>query len=156
MNRKKKALLLSCLASLAILSGCSSAKNETIQIDGETYIKSGEEYTKVDVSDRTFAPGEHILHYVDIPVSKNNTISNSYLNQGFNNGSFFIDEVPDGYKLVGVTSYSNNDGYNNYIVYIFVNEKTVIVHGSYDEYTNEVVYETPGTIIEDESLELVP
>ncbi|MBR4178563.1 MAG: hypothetical protein IKR57_04370 [Bacilli bacterium] len=160
-KRRKKALVLSSLLSLSILCGCGSESktvntNETIEIDGETYIKSGGEYNKIEVVDRTFEPGEHIIHYVDIPVEKKRTITDANINQGFDNAAFYMDEIPEGYKLIGVTSYSNDNGFSNFIVYIFVNEVTVIAKGRYDVYTNEIVYETPGKVVEESSLTLEP
>ena len=154
MNKRKKALLLSSIASLCILCGCS--KTETIEIEGTTYIKNGEEYQKIDISDRRFEPGQHIIHYVDIPIRKTSAIPDSELNQGFNNGAFYVDIVPEGYKLVSVTTFSNNDGYDYVIVYILVNEKPVIAKGSYDTEINEIVYETPGTVVEETCLNLEP
>ena len=39
-NTKKKALLLSAIASLAVLTGCGSTKN-VVTINGEKYVQSG-------------------------------------------------------------------------------------------------------------------
>ena len=157
--RKKKALILSTLASLAILSGCSSESKEeskTITVNGEQYVQNGDEYIKIDVSPRTFEPGTHVIHYIDIPNKSDNTLSNKYIKKGFDNAAFSIGDLPDGYKLVGVTDYSTYSGYSYYIIYILVNEKTVIAEGRYDEFTQEVVYETPGKIVEEEALTLEP
>ena len=149
MNKNKKALLLSSITALSILCGCGT-ETKTIQIEGETYVQSGEEYVKVEVSDRTFEPGTHVIHYVDI-VRNGESINSGNIVQGYDNAYFnFPADVPEGYKVIGATSYSNNSGYDSYIVYILVNEKTVVAKGRYDSNTNEVVYETPGEVIEQE------
>ena len=155
MNKRKKALLLSSIAALSILCGCGS-KKETVEVDGETYIKNEEEYTKVEVGDRIFEPGTHIIHYIDIPASAYYPVGGKLIEQGFDNAAFYVDNVPEGYKLVGVTSYSNSSGNDYYIVYVFVNEVPVIAKGRYDVNFNEVVYETPGKIVVDTALTLEP
>lgn len=159
MNKRKKALLLASAASLCILCGCGK-KTETVEIDGEIYVVVADEYTKIDIPDKTFEPGTHIIHYVDIPDPKPPTFKKGghHLHQGFDNAMLYTGEVPEGYKLVGVTSYAHDDDYSfdYYIVYIFVNEKTVVAKGSYDAKNNEVVYETPGEVVEDVALGLEP
>ena len=161
MDIKKKAWLLSSIASLSILCGCGSNTetqdtNTLVTVDGEQYIQNGNEYTKLDITPKRFEEGEHIIHYVDIPVSKRNAIPDSSLNQGFGNASFAIDDIPEGYKLAGVTSYSNGDGKSYFIVYVFVNEVPVIAEGSYDINSNTVVYETPGKIVDEKTMTLEP
>ena len=157
MKTKSKAKILAFLtASTLLLSGCVEEKKEVVEIDGVKYIKNEDEYTKIDLYNRVFEPGTHILHYVNIPSAKTSSVYDYYIDQGYNNGSFFIDEAPEGYRLVGVTSYSNNDGYDEFIIYIFVNEKTVIVNGRYDDKINEIVYDSPGVIKEESSLTLEP
>ena len=154
MNRRKMAFIASLL-SLCILSGCRT-KMKTVEIDGDEYIMNGEEYTKINLEDKVFEPGTHIIHYIDIPHSESSTLSDKEINQGYGNGAFYIGEPPEGYKLVGVTSYANSSGNDNHIVYIFVNEKTVVAKASFDPYGREVVYETPGQIVDEPSLNLEP
>ena len=36
-----------------------------IIIDGEKYVKSGEEYTKIDLSPKVFEPGTHRIIYTE-------------------------------------------------------------------------------------------
>ena len=161
MSIKKKAWLLSSIASLAILCGCGSNTetqdtNTLVTIDGEQYIQNGNEYTKLDITPKRFEEGEHIIHYVDIPVSKRNAIPDSGLNQGFGNASLAIEEMPEGYKIIGFTSYSNGGGTSYYMIYLLVNEVPVIAAGSYDINSNSVVYETPGKIVDEKTMTLEP
>ncbi len=152
MKNRKKALLLSCLTSLVVLTGCGSA-TKTIQIEGETYIQSGEEYVKVNVAPKTFEPGEHVISYLVKP-NDGSSINNGDLYEGYNNPWFNLNEVPDGYRVIGFTDYSTNRGYSNYLVFILVNDETVEVEGSYDARTNSVVYLNPGKVIDSPKLNL--
>lgn len=161
MDIKKKAWLLSSIVSLATLCGCGSSSgtqdtNTLVTVDGEQYIQNGNEYTKLDITPKRFEEGTHIIHYVDIPVSKRSTISDNKINQGFGNSAFAIDDIPEGYKLAGVTSYSNSNGNSYFIVYVYVNEVPVIAEGSYDINSNTVVYETPGKVIKEQAMTLEP
>ena len=152
MNNKKKALLLASIASLSILCGCGSAPKSIETKDG-TYVESNGEYVKVEVLPKTFEPGTHIIQYVHKVNEERSSYHNSQLTEGYNN-SLFSPEVPEGYKIIGTTGYSNKDGYDNYMVYIMVNEETVEVEGRYDINTNSVMYNIPGKVIKEKTLGL--
>ena len=145
--KSKKALILAALASISVLSGCNKAK--IIQIDGETYIQSGEEYNKIEMKPKIFEPGTHIIHYIKT-LNNGSAVRQKNIDDGYDSLYFTDVVVPDGYKLSAVTSYSSQDGYDEYIIYIFVNDKTVEVEPSYNTRTNEVMYTSVGNVIEDE------
>ena len=153
MNNRKKAILLSCLSSIALLTGCSEAKSNTIQVEGETYVQSGDEYVKVNVAPKLFEPGEHVISYV-IKPNDGSSLGTNYLTEGYNNPWFNLNDVPQGYKVIGFSDYSTNSGYSNFLVYILVNEVTVEVEGSYDVRTNSIVYLNPGKLVEENILTL--
>ena len=154
MKKENKALLLALVASLSFLCGCSKKAN-TIETEDGTYVEQNGEYVKLNLEPVVFEPGTHVIKYVSLcdDVDGNWRIVDSYLKTGFDN-PVKTPEVPEGYKLVGVTSYANNDGYDRYIIYIFVNEERVEAEGKYYPEINMVLYNTPGTIINEKSLEL--
>ena len=146
MKNRKKALLLASIASLCILCGCK--ENEVIEIDGEQYIKSGEDYTRLDLSPREFEPGTHVIRYSDD--------SDSHLGEpGWGNSIINIPEVPEGYKYVETISIIS-EGYGSHIgyVHIFVNTKTVLARGVYNPETNRIEYSEPGEVVEERALEM--
>ena len=145
--KNKKAFILAALASFSVLAGCN--KTKTIQINGETYIQNGEEYNKIEMEPKIFEPGTHIIHYIKT-LNNGNAVRQRNIIDGYDSLYFTDVEVPSGYKLSGVTSYSSQDGYDEYIIYIFVNDKTVEVNPTYNTRTNEVMYTSVGNIIEDE------
>ena len=155
MNNKKKALLLASIASLSILCGCGSPSTKrvkSIETEDGTYIESNGEYVRLDISPKVFEPGTHIIQYVH-KVNDGSSYHNSQLTEGYNN-SLFSPDVPEGYKIIGTTGYSNNYGYDNYMVYIMVNEETVEVEGRYDINTNSVMYNIPGKVVKEKTLGL--
>ena len=152
MKNKKKALLLASIASLGILCGCGKEKHKTIETEDGTYIETNGEYVKVEVLPKVYEPGTHIIQFVH-KNSDGYSYDRSYLIEGFDN-LLFAPEVPEGYKAIGSTSYSTNDGFDNYTIYIMVNEVTVEVEGRYDVTLNSILYNTPGKIIEEKTLGL--
>ena len=152
MKNKKKALLLASIASLGILCGCGKVK--TIEVDDETYVESNGEYIRLDIEPKVYEPGTHVIQYVhNIHDGNHDYYKRKHLKEGFNN-IIFTPEIPEGYKIVGTTSYSNNDGYDYFIIYIMVNDKTVEVEGVFDAETNSIIYNDPGKVIEEKALEL--
>ena len=149
MNRKKKALLLASIASLAILSGCGSKNPEInkLQIDGETYVQNGDEYVKVYISPKVFEPGQHRIAYVTEAKGSYN------FHSGWDSIYTGI-EVPEGYELTGISTASENDGYTDVIIYTFVNTKRVEAEGTYNSRINSIEYITPGRVVEEKVLEM--
>ena len=151
-SRKKKALILSALASLAILSGCGSKtkeENKTIKIDGVEYIQRGDEYEKLEIPSKVFEPGEHTIAYVI--YKKNGSIN---FTSGWNSIYEWGIETPEGYEFVCLTSGSEWNGNTDVLIYTYVNTKTVEVEGTYNEYDNCFEFSTPGKVIEEKTLEM--
>ena len=144
MTKRKKAYLLSSLLSLAILCGCKQ-ESKTIQIDGEMYVQSGEEYIKVNTEPKTFEPGTHIIYFVTLEDHC------EYLTEGYGNSYIEVPKVPDGYRVLTTTAVQTDDhDHTSGMVYFFINEKTVEATGEFNTKTGEVEYLTPGVVIEDE------
>ena len=153
MNRKKKALLLASALSLCVLCGCGEEEkqeNEVIEIEGVTYLKSGDEYTRVDITPRVFEPGEHIIHYTAYFGKK--VIHGE---DGWGTSDLEIPETPEGYRYVETIALDEGGtGYTNSLVHIYVNEKRVEAMGVYNPKTNTVEYDIPGEVIEEKVLEM--
>ena len=144
MKRKKKALLLASVASLCILCGCNNA--EVVEIEGEQYVKNGEEYTRVDLTPKVFEPGEHIINY---SVDSNDIAGAT----GWGKGRVYFPETPEGYRFVetiveGNGGYGSTSGYVN----IYVNVVRVEVKGTYNPRTNTVEYIEPGVVVDELTL----
>ena len=145
-NIKRKALLLSSIASLCILCGCSTEKN-TVIINGETYIQNGEEYTKLDLSPKVFEPGEHIIHYTYTYDRGINRIGGE---TGWGTSDLNLPETPEGYRYVEtITLDEAGYGHTSSLVHIFVNVERVEVQAQYDSKNNTIVYPEPGKVIEE-------
>ena len=146
MNRRKKALVLSGIASLLLLCGCG--ETNTVTIDGVEYIQRGDEYVKLDLSPVTFEPGTHIIHYTYHFGSQ--SIGGQ---TGWGTSNLQMPEVPEGYRFVETLSVDEGGhGYTNTLVHIFVNEKTVEVQGTYNPNTNTIEYKEPGKVVEELTL----
>mgnify|MGYP006916185363 CR=1 FL=1 len=141
MNRKKRALLLSAMCSLAILTGCNQTKS-----DDTIITKSGttiERPVDVNLEEKVFEPGEHIIYF-------ETTINKSLYSDSDNwgNGRLNIPETPEGYKLFDTVAIDGNKGTYS-IVYIYVNEVTVKATPTYNNITGIIEYELPGQIVSD-------
>ena len=148
-SRKKKALLLSALASLVILTGCGESKSEKIiTIEGEEYIQSGEEYIKLNGETKVFEPGTHITYYVFYSNGCGNVSS------GFGESYFEIPETPAGYSIISISDLNHGDDHTNGIVIFYVNNKKVEVQGEYNSSTGLFEYDKPGMVIEEKTLEM--
>ena len=147
---KKKYLLLSTVLSLAILSGCSNAEDKTIEVDGDTYVKVGEEYTRVSSFERkTFEPGTHIVYYTyhsdDCDLFKN----------GFGESDLVLPETPEGYKVINIVDAVNKKhDHTSGIIIFYVNDKTVEVEGEYNSKTGLIEYDKPGVVVVEKKLEM--
>ena len=142
MKKNKKALLLASIASLCILCGC---EKEIIEIEGEQYIKSGEEYTKLDLTPKVFEPGTHRMFYTYHYGGKHRKTKS-----GWNKNIIIIPEAPEGYEYVETIE---DDGAANYY-YMYINVERVEVKGTYNQETNEIEYIGPGVVAKDRTLEL--
>ena len=144
MTKRRKVYLLSSILSLAILCGCKE-ESKTIQIDGETYVQTGEEYIKVNSEPKVFEPGTHIIYYVTLEDHC------EYLTEGYGNSYIEVPKVPDGYRVLTVSAgQSNKHDHTSGMIYFYINEETVEAQGEYNVKTGEVEYLTPGVVIEDE------
>lgn len=138
MNKRKKALLLSAMCSLAVLSGCSKAKE--VEIDGEAYYQVDDTYVKKETGTKIFEPGEHYI-YIRVTHAYGEVI-------------FDIPECPEGYTYSCATGIDEGrQGYTNAIMYYFINTKTVEAEGTFDPINNEIQYLTPGKVVDTLSLE---
>ena len=142
MNRRKKTLLLAAIASLCILCGCGK---EVIEIDGEQYVKNGEEYIKLDLSPKVFEPGTHRMFYTYHYGGKHRETKS-----GWNKNIINIPEAPEGYEYVETIE---DDGAANFY-YMYINVERVEVTGTYNPETNEIEYLEPGVIVKDRTLEM--
>ncbi|MBR4178561.1 MAG: hypothetical protein IKR57_04360 [Bacilli bacterium] len=146
MKRKKKALLLASIASLCLLCGCNNT--EVVVIEGEQYVKNGEEYTRVDLTPKVFEPGQHVIHYTVRPSSFQGA-------EGWGTSTIEVPEVPEGYRYVNtITLDEAGYGHTSALVHVFVNEKRVEVVGTYNSKTNTIEYIEPGKIVEEKVLEM--
>ena len=142
MKNRKKALLLSCLTSLVVLTGCGSA-TKTIDIDGQTYIQDGEEYVKLNMEPKTFEPGEHVIYFTY------NTSGSFGGSKGWGTSNIGLPETPEGYKYVNSFSIDEGTyGFTDSIVHMYVNEVTVEVTPTYNSKTNKIEYTLPGVVVE--------
>ena len=151
MKNKKKALLLTGIASLGILCGCGKEKHKTIETGDGTYVESNGEYVKVVLEPKTYEPGTHIIIFNDHLDSTN---TRSY-NDGWEYSYFSIPEPPEGYKYVNtVIVDQSSSGSVNIYAHIYVNEKTVEVTPIYNAQKNTINYCNPGVVVEEKTLEL--
>ena len=141
MKNRKKAILLASIASLCILCGCGK---EVIEIEGEQYVKSGAAYPKLALTPKVFAPGKHIVRYVE-------KTSPGVDSSGWGTVVMNIPEVPEGYRYVEtLTIDTGYNGLSNGFVHIFINEKRVEAKPSYNPKTNTIEYLEPGVVIEEQ------
>ncbi|MBR4178562.1 MAG: hypothetical protein IKR57_04365 [Bacilli bacterium] len=147
-NTKKKALLLSAIASLAVLTGCGSAKN-VVTINGEKYVQSGEEYVKVDENPKVFEQGTHIIYCVFLSDECR------FIHEGFGESAIDIPETPEGYRVLSISDINTkNHDHSDGIIIFYVNEKKVEVKGEYNSETGLIEYDKPGVVIEEKVLEM--
>ena len=145
MKNRKKTLLLAAIASLCILCGCGE-KTELLEIEGEQFVKSGEDYTRIDISSKVFEPGTHRVIY-------SKRITSSYSSkEGWSTNKIEIPETPEGYRFVGVIK--GDAGFYGMYLHIFENVERVEVTGTYNPETNEIEYLEPGVIVKDRTLEM--
>ena len=151
MTKSKKSLLLSTVVTLALLTGCTK-KEDTIVVDGDTYVKSGDEYvltipeTNPEIIKR-FEPGTHIVEIrFNEPWDTKNNIS--YVGVPF--------EIPEGYELYDFDTMQWKSSSYLYLrsTYVFINTKTVDAVGVFEELYNKYVFKEPGTVVEDMTLGL--
>lgn len=143
MNNKKKALLLSAMCSLAILSGCGN-KSKEVEIDGEAYYQVEDTYVKKEGETKTFEPGEHIISYVVNGIVYYDT--KGYIKD------LKYPEIPEGYEVQDIIMMPV-DSSGKSILFYFVNTKTVEATGEYNPKTNEYDYYTPGKVVKSLSLD---
>lgn len=148
MNRRKKALLLASALSLCVLCGCGD--NKTVEIEGVTYIQNGDEYTRLDISPKVFEPGEHKITYTAGPREG---IRIKLGEEWEDNYYSYAPITPEGYELIDFKFVSDDDGYVTNIVFIYVNTKRVEASGVYNSKSNTVIYNTPGVVVEEKTLE---
>ena len=93
--------------------------------------------------EKTFAPGEH---YICVRVSQH---SNGYNNDSLPGDA--ISNIPEGYEVYTILSYTNKEGYGSttggYDVW-FVNNKEVKVKATYNERHQVNGYYTFGEVVE--------
>ena len=149
-KRKKKALILSALASLAILSGCGSVtSNKTISVNGEQYVQNGDEYVRLDSNPKVYEPGTHIIYYVFFAQNCR------FLNEGYGNSEIYIPSTPEGYSVMSISDISaKGHDHTNGIIIFYVNDKKVEVTGEYNSSTGVFEYDKPGKVIEEKTLEM--
>ena len=155
MKRKKKALLLASIASLCLLCGCGkNSQVEVVEKNGEEYIKTGDEYTKLDISPKRFEAGDHVVYYVVKRETGDSWLNVYEINSGYNGIKNIVPETPEGYKLIDVVSMSDANGATNAIAFFYVNEVPVLVEGVLNFETGIVEYVEPGVVVEEKTLEM--
>ena len=150
MNNKNKALLLSIVSSLTLLCGCGESK--TIEIEGNTYVKSGEEYVKVDNQKVVYEPYTHYIQYFNYDYEGDDYETPYSKKSGFTNSNV---PVIEGYELVTIEEVTRKYGYGSKTcgyMYIFVNNKPVEVTLVYNPKTNTYEYNNPGVVVSELSL----
>ena len=146
MNKQKIALL-AALLSLSILTGCGD-KTEVIEVNGEQFIKNGDDYTKIEEKKQVFEPGTHFVQYYNF-VSNGNSKYNYDLDSGINTTTNI--PVYDGYEIYAVYPFLHN-GYTYGYTYIFINTKKVEVTSTYDVEHNIYAFSKPGVVVEEHIL----
>ena len=156
MNNKYKAMLLSGISSVVLLSGCSSDTNNTEKNQNNT---SAMVVTKDSSSDiqyanmvKVFEPGSHIINYYDYVENAEN-IYNPY---GKKDG-FIKTNIPsfEGYELFDTQSIIEKCGYGSRSVgmmYVFINNTTVEATGIYNYDKNAYEFYEPGIVVQEKVL----
>ena len=160
--KRKNSLLLATLVSLALLSGCG---DDTIEVDGVKYKKSGEEY--VEMTDREigyetitqiFEPGTHYVEYFNNSDRTNRNYTNTADYSPFGNESGFLESsVPyvEGYEVVSIYPVAYESGESSVtvgFVYVMVNTETVEVKIKHDFKTDQYLYTEPGIVVKEHGL----
>ena len=147
MNKKRRtALIASALVAAGILSGCDS--KETVTIDGEQYVQNGEEYIKIENTTMIFEPRTHIVQYM--VKDENSESFNSYSSKtGYLKYNI---EIPEGYELFDVEPWISSSESTAGVIYFFINTERVEVTSEYDINTNTYLFNNPGVVVKDMTL----
>ena len=155
MKKTTKAALL-LITSMIFLTGCAQ-KGEIITIDNNQYVKSGDSYTRIGDSKKTFNPGEHYVYYCEaLNYSTFGVIDEKYSSSetGWGNINFNIPNAPEGYRYINTVPMDTyGHGQVRSLIHIFVNEKTVECSAVYNDENSVVGYFEPGTPVKELILE---
>ena len=149
MNNKEKAILLSGISSIFLLSGCSvdnNTKEEPVVIKEQTMEKVYSNLVK------EFDAGMHIINYYDYIEESTNDLF------PFDNEDGFVKtSIPsyEGYDLISVQAITEKCGYGSRTVgllYVFVNNTPVEATGIYNYDKNVYEFYNPGTVVKEKVL----
>ena len=146
MKKTTKATIL-LLTSMLFLTGCAQ-KGEIITIDNNQYVRSGDSYTRIGESKKTFNPGDHYVYYNDfVEYHTFSGVEARFESEssGWGNINFDIPPTPDGYRYVNsvpIDTYGHGETRN--VVHVFVNEEPVECVAIYNEDSKAIGYFEPG------------
>jgi len=143
MKRKQKALLLSAICSLAVLTGCNNTTQSSEKIEPKNgfYVSVPND---LELQKKIFEPGEHIIYYEQDDVDRSLSASDE---DSWTSGILEIPETPEGYYLFQIVPhYASNRLVG--VIYVYINDQTVEATPTYDRISKTIQYETPGVVVD--------